>query len=71
MSTCQKISQWHRRLGHPSFQIMEKMFPHLFQKCNHELLTCDACELAKHMRVTYSISDNKSNSPFEIVRSDV
>ena len=38
----------HRRLGHPSFQNMSKMYGELFNKVDKRKLMCDACELGKH-----------------------
>ena len=40
----------HRRLGHPSFQNMSKMYGELFNKIDKRKLVCDACELGKHTR---------------------
>ena len=70
-STHLQIIQWHKRLGHPSFYVLAKLYPHLFKHCNMETLVCDACELAKHTRVSYPPINNKSSAPFMMIHSDV
>ena len=70
-STHLQIIQWHKRLGHPSFYVLAKLYPHLFKHCNMETLVCDACELAKHTRVSYPPINNKSSVPFMMIHSDV
>uniref|UniRef100_A0A8R7PAD8 Integrase catalytic domain-containing protein n=1 Tax=Triticum urartu TaxID=4572 RepID=A0A8R7PAD8_TRIUA len=47
------------------------MFPSLFASCYKDKLVCDVCELAKHTRATYLSSSERSQTPFEIVHSDV
>lgn len=44
------------------------MFPHLF--CSSQL-HCEPCELAKHCRIVYPISNKRSLIPFNIVHSNV
>ena len=34
---------WHFRLGHPNFQYMKHLFPHLFSKVEMTTLSCDVC----------------------------
>ena len=67
----QEIIQWHRRLGHPSFFVLKKLFPKLFTNLSVETLFCDACEFAKHTRVSYPLSNCKSSIPFMTIHSDV
>ena len=67
----QEIIQWHRRLGHPSFFALEKLYPSLFSKTRFDSLFCDACEYAKHTRNSYHLSSNKSTIPFTTIHSDV
>ena len=62
---------WHRRLGHPSFEVLRKVFPNLANPSVTTKLHCDVCEIAKHHRVSYPSSENKSTLPFSIVHSDV
>jgi transposase InsO family protein len=71
MSPCQELLLLHRRLGHPSFATMSHCYPSLFGSCHKESLVCDACELAKHTRVSYPSLGRRSSKPFEIIHSDV
>lgn len=71
MPTEQQLLQWHQRLGHLSFRVLEKLFPTLFQQCIEKTSFCDACEFAKHSWTSYSSSNDKSIAPFRIVHSNV
>lgn len=69
-STTDELIMWHRRLGHLSFHIVRKIFPHI--SFNHSVSNCEPCQLVKHCRSNYAISINKKSSiPFYIVHSDV
>ena len=70
-STHLQIIQWHKRLGHPSFYVLAKLYPHLFKHCNVETLVCDAYKLTKHTRISYPPINNKSSVPFMMIHSDV
>jgi GAG-pre-integrase domain len=61
----------HRRLGHPSFSALSRLYPPLFEKANKEKLVCDACEFGKHTRSSYSSSGSRSSLIFDLVHSDV
>ena len=65
------LHQWHRRLGHPSFGILEKLFPSLAKQCSRSQFLCEACELAKHKRSFYAPVNHRSDSPFMVIHSDV
>lgn len=65
------LHQWHRRLGHPSFGILEKLFPSLTKRCPRSQFFCEACELAKHHRSFYAPVNQRSASPFMVIHSDV
>ncbi|CAL8175713.1 unnamed protein product [Prunus armeniaca] len=62
---------WHKRLGHPSFIYLQKLFPSLLSSVDLSQFKCEICELAKHHRVSYPLSINKSYAPFALVHSDV
>jgi hypothetical protein len=47
------------------------MFPSLFLHNNVSKFQCETCELAKHHRVSFSPSINKSAKPFVLVYIDV
>jgi GAG-pre-integrase domain len=61
----------HRRLGHPSFSALSRLYPPLFEKANKEKLVCDACEFGKHTRSSYSSSRSRNSLIFDLVHSDV
>ena len=65
------IWQWHKRLGHPSFSYLNKLFPLLFNNCNIFDFKCETCVMTKRHRVTFSINNNKVYAPFSIIHSDV
>ena len=66
-----KVMLLHCRLGHISFDIMSKMFPHEMFKVNRSNLMCDACEYGKHTRSSYVSRGLRSLSPFILIHSDV
>ena len=66
-----QIWLWHQRLGHPSFTLLQKLFPSLFQHNNVSIFQCETCELAKHHRVSFPLSSNKSSAPFSLIHTDV
>jgi GAG-pre-integrase domain len=61
----------HRCLGHPSFPVLSRLYPSLFEKTNKEKLVCDACELGKHTKSSYASSCNRSSCLFNLIHSDV
>jgi Integrase core domain/GAG-pre-integrase domain len=61
----------HRRLGHPYFFALSRVYPPLFEKANKEKLVCDACEFGKHTRSSYSSSGSRSYLAFDLVHYDV
>lgn len=64
LSSSNKDAIWlyHLRLGHPSFR--EVMFPHLFRGSDISEFHCDICEMAKHTRVSFPISNKEALIPF-------
>ncbi|KAJ9705809.1 hypothetical protein PVL29_003762 [Vitis rotundifolia] len=47
------------------------MFPHLFQGLDISEFHCETCELAKHTRVSFLISNKRSSHPFHLIHSDI
>lgn len=66
-----EIWLWHRRLGHPSFSYLRRLFPSLFSGCNVSDFICETYVRAKSHRTTFHLSNNKANFPFSLVHSDV
>ncbi|BFG28235.1 hypothetical protein CerSpe_145090 [Prunus speciosa] len=67
----EKILLWHRRLGHPSFIYLERLFPKLFTNISASSLRCEHCIYAKNHRVSFPPSFHKSVSPFSRIHTDV
>ncbi|XP_068666377.1 uncharacterized protein [Aristolochia californica] len=67
-STCNTESRlWHNQLGHMSAQSLH----HIFPKAKLDL-HCEACQMSKHQRSTYSPRPKiKSVSPFSLIHTDV
>ena len=61
MTSKEKIQLYHCRMGHPSFQVVKAIFPSLFKNLNVGSLHCEVCELAKHKRVSFPISNKMSS----------
>ena len=66
-----EIWLWHRRLGHPSFGYLKKLFPLLFHKCNISYFLCETCVKAKSHHVVFPLSNKKSDFPFSLIHTDV
>ncbi|PRQ17191.1 putative RNA-directed DNA polymerase [Rosa chinensis] len=58
---------WHKRLAHPSFNVLSMLFPS-FCKVSHK---CETCHMSKFTRLPFQISQSRATQPFEIIHSDV
>ena len=59
---------WHRRLGHPCFDKLQKSLPWL----SLNKFVCESCQLGKHHRATYPPRDDlPSTTPFDLIHCDV
>jgi GAG-pre-integrase domain len=67
----EEVMLQHHRLGHLSFDSLNKLEPKLMNKVDRQKFFCDACELEKQTRSTYRISGLRSIEPFALVHSDV
>lgn len=61
----------HCRFGHVSFEKMKKAFPDVMNGLDKTKLRCEACEYAKHTRISYVSKGLRSIVPFVLVHSDV
>jgi transposase InsO family protein len=66
-----QIWMWHKRLEHPSFGYLKKLYPSLFSRCETEHFNCETCIRAKSHRVIFSDSSNKNPLPFDLIHYDV
>lgn len=63
---------WHRRLGHPSSKVVDKLNVSGFS--NSGVLdnkACEVCIRAKHSRDLFPNSLNKTSAPFELIHCDL
>ncbi|KAI5322143.1 hypothetical protein L3X38_031215 [Prunus dulcis] len=67
----QQIWLWHRRLGHPSFGYLRRLFPSLFHSYDESSFKCETFILAKSRRTVFPLSDSKAAKPFDLVHFDV
>lgn len=65
------LSADHRRLGHPSLSVIESVFNKIVCALPSESSVCDLCQHAKVHQLPYSRSSHCSNSPLELVHSDM
>jgi hypothetical protein len=56
----------HWRFGHPSDQVLNKLFCHNLDSSN-----CDVCKFLKQTSLSFSLSTSVSNKYFDLIYSDV
>ena len=66
-----EIMLWHRRLGHPSFLYLAKIFPKLFINEIPSSFHCDICQFTKHTRTPYPSIAYKPSKSFSLIHNDV
>ena len=57
---------WHKRMGHPSFQYLQHLFPSLCSNKASWDFQCEVCELAKHHRAFFL--NLSINHPYHLLR---
>ncbi|GKE51743.1 ribonuclease H-like domain-containing protein, partial [Tanacetum coccineum] len=64
---------WHQRLGHPGSDVLHRLVSNNGISCNKEkpLVLCHACQLGKHVRLSFVSSNTIISSCFDIVHSNV
>jgi hypothetical protein len=64
---------WHQRLGHPGSDVLRSLVSNNFISCNKTKspVLCHACQLGKHVRLPFSLSETIVTSPFDIVHSNL
>ena len=71
MSVEDELLLIHRRMGHSSFSLLERLYPSKYEKADKQKLVCDGCEFGKHTRSSYVSSGSRSSHAFDLVHSDV
>ncbi|GJZ57793.1 ribonuclease H-like domain-containing protein [Tanacetum coccineum] len=64
---------WHRCLGLPGEEVLRSLVSRQFITCTNEKSPhiCHACQLGKHVRLSFSSSNSVVTSSFEIVHYDI
>ncbi|GKE48637.1 ribonuclease H-like domain-containing protein [Tanacetum coccineum] len=64
---------WHRRLGLPGEEVLRSLVSRQFITCTNEKSPhiCHACQLGKHVRLSFSSSNSVVTRSFEIVHYDI
>ena len=73
LSSSNKGTIWlyNLRLCHSSFRVLKVIFSYLFQVSDISEFHCETCELEKHTRVSFPISNKRSSHPFHLIHSDI
>ncbi|GKC12192.1 ribonuclease H-like domain-containing protein [Tanacetum coccineum] len=64
---------WHQRLGHPGSDVLRSLVSNNSISCNKTKspVLCHACQLGKHVKLPFSLSETIVKQPFDIVHSDL
>ena len=72
MSYEELLILYHKRMGHTSYGVLSRVYPHLFEKVDKRKLVCAACELnGKLTKSSYAGSGHRSSHAFDVIHSDV
>lgn len=70
--TAASADVWHRRLGHPSSEILQKLSSSLSIRINKSFTKiCDSCQLGKSARLPFPSSVSVSSKPLERISCDL
>ena len=65
-------SLWHKRLAHANNETLKSLVSSSLLSCNKDTTPlCHACQLGKHIKLPFSVSNNKSIMPFDLIHSDL
>jgi histone deacetylase 1/2 len=64
---------WHRRLGHIGHEALSKLLSSNAISCNkhHNDHVCHACQLGRHVRLPFSMSNSRALHPFDLIHCDL
>jgi hypothetical protein len=65
-------STWHRRLGHPSVNILPKLFHDssvVCSRCSHDIF--HACQLGCHIRLPFVSFNSRADNNFDLIHYDL
>jgi hypothetical protein len=66
------VSTWHRRLGHPSVDVLSKLSHDSSVVCSsrtHDL--CHDCQLGHHIRLPFASSNTRADNNFDLINYDL
>ena len=64
--------EWHNKLGHPSFFVLNRVFNKIGVSCSSsDLVFCDSCKIGKLSQLPFSRHDITINTPLELVYFDL
>lgn len=66
-----EVELWHKRLGHVSSRVLNKLFSLDSQAVNRSVNKCTVCPSAKQTSVVFPISTIKSLDSFDLIHVDV
>ncbi|XP_047266243.1 uncharacterized protein LOC107873996 [Capsicum annuum] len=66
-----EVELWHKRLGHVSSKVLNKLFSLDSQDVNRSVNKCTVCPSAKQTRFVFPISIIKSLDSFDLIHVDV
>jgi hypothetical protein len=64
---------WHRRLGHIGHEALSKLISYHAISCNKrdDTHVCHACQLGRHVRLPFSVSNSRASRPFDLIHCDL
>ena len=65
------VMLWHKRLGHPNFTYLKRLYPGLFNNKELSSFQCEHCIYAKQPQQPHPIQPYKSSQPFHLIHSDI
>ncbi|KAI3664859.1 hypothetical protein L6452_43468 [Arctium lappa] len=73
VSSTSSFDLWHARLGHLSLARIKSLASlGMLGKCvSSDSISCLSCKLGKHHALSFESNDFNSNSPFDLIHSDV
>ena len=72
-TTTSSSSLWHRRLGHLGHAALSKLISSNAISCNKHIddHICHACQLGRHVRLPFSVSNSRAVNPFDLIHCDL
>ena len=66
-------SLWHRRLGHLGHAALSQLISSNVISCNKHNTdhVCHACQLGRHVRLPFSVSNSRAIHPFDLIHCDL